>query len=253
MIGGARVLLLGWGNATSSQLVAYERLYRSLGLTASSVIPNTLEGLKSPHAYARTMAPVAAELAAEDGERPIVVHLFSDNGFVGWAALLDALDATEGGRRARSAMRGVILDSSPGLWAVRGPIDFARRFALGMTPAVARLAKLGPRERLSLLTPLLALGFVGYQALFRGSVRVMLSASKRVEAKQPRCSHLFVYGEQDILVPPRDIRAWIARQRDAGIDVEEHAFARARHVALFPNDPRRYKKTISDFVTRVLA
>ncbi|MBC7052163.1 hypothetical protein G6O46_24445, partial [Salmonella enterica subsp. enterica serovar Enteritidis] len=98
-------------------------------------------------------------------------------GFIGWAALLDALDASEQGRRARAAIRGVIFDSSPGLWNVRGPIDFARRFALGMTPAVSRMAKLGARERLRVVTSLLAVGFIGYQAIFRRSVRVMLSAS----------------------------------------------------------------------------
>lgn len=252
MISGARAVLLGWGNSTPSQLMAYERLYRLFGLTASSIIPNTLHGLARSKAYARTLAPLAAELAAEGGARPIIVQLFSDNGFIGWAALLDALAATDGGRRARAAMCGVVIDSAPGLWATRGTLDFARRFSLGMTPAISRLAKLGARERLPIVTPLLAAGFVGYQMVFRSSVKVLLSASDRVEANQPRCSHLFMYGEEDILVPPRDIRAWIARQRDAGIDVEEHAFANARHVALFPKDPRRYKATLGAFVTRVI-
>jgi pimeloyl-ACP methyl ester carboxylesterase len=252
MNGGARALLLGWGNAMPSQLVAYERLYKILGLEPRSVIPNTLEGLGRSNAYARSLAPLAADLAAEAGARPLLVHLFSDNGFIGWAALLDALDATEDGRRARSAIRGVIFDSSPGLWAVRGPLDFARRFALGMTPAVSRMARLGARERLPLVTSLLGVGFLGYQLVFRGSVRTMLSAGKRVEAKQPTCPHLFLFGEEDVLVPPRDVRAWIARQRAAGIDAEEHAFPTGRHVALFPKDPRRYRAALTDFIKRVL-
>ena len=235
-----------------SQLVVYERLYKILGLTPSSVIPDTLEGLGRSDAYARSLAPLAADLAAEAGARPILVHLFSDNGFIGWAALLDALDATEDGRKARAAIHGVVLDSSPGLWAVRGPFDFARRFALGMTPAVSRMAKLGARETLPVVTSLLRVGFLGYQLVFRGSVRTMLSAGKRVEAKQPRCPHLFVFGEEDILVPPRDVRAWIARQRAGGLDVAEEAFATARHVALFPKDPKRYRAAITDFVSRVL-
>ncbi len=236
-----------------SQLLAYERLYKLLGLEASSVIPNTLEGLGRADAYARSLAPLAAELAAEAGARPLLVHLFSDNGFIGWAALLDALDGTEDGRRARAAIRGVVMDSSPGLWAVRGPIDFARRFALGMTPAVSRMAKMGARERLPLVTSLLAFGFLGYQLVFRGSVRTMLSAGRRVEAKQPACPHLFLFGEQDVLVPPRDVRAWIARQRAAGMDVDEQAFPTARHVALFPNDPRRYRAALTAFTARVLS
>jgi pimeloyl-ACP methyl ester carboxylesterase len=102
------------------------------------------------------------------------------------------------------------------------------------------------------VTPLLALGFLGYQVLFRRSIRVMLSASTRIAAKQPRCPHLFMYGEQDVLVPPRDVRAWIQKQREARIEVEEHAFPEARHVALFPNDPRRYRATLGAFVKRVV-
>lgn len=235
-----------------SQLLVYQRLHKALGLETSSVIPNTLRGLVDADAHARALAPLAAELAAEAGARPIVVHLFSDNGFIGWAALLDALDASEGGRQARDAIRGVILDCSPGLWAVRGPFDFARRFALGMTPALSRLAKRGAQEHVRVVTPILGVGFLGYQLLFRRCVHVMLSAGERVHAKQPRCPHLFMYGEQDILVPPHDVRAWIRRQRHAGIDVDDEPFAKARHVALYPNDPRRYRSLVNAFVRRVL-
>jgi pimeloyl-ACP methyl ester carboxylesterase len=149
-------------------------------------------------------------------------------------------------------MRGVVSDSSPGLWAVRGPLDFARRFALGITPAVSRLAKLGPRERLRVVTPILELGFLGYQVIFRRCVEVMLSASARITEKQPRCPHLFLYGERDILVPARDVRAWISRQRDLGIDVEGHVFPEARHVALYPAEPRAYRERVNAFVRRVL-
>lgn len=252
MNGGARSVLLGWGNARPSQLVAYQRLHQRLGLDASFVIPNTLEGLGRSGAYGRSLAPMAADLASEAGARPVIVHLFSDNGFVGWAALLDALDRTKGGRAARDAICGVILDCSPGLWAVRGRVDFARRFALAMTPALSRFAGLGVRERMPVVTPLLTAAFVGYQLVFRRQVRVMLSASDRITAKQPRCPHLFMYGERDELVPPGDTRAWITRQREGGIDVEDHEFAGARHVALFPNDPKRYRALVAGFVDRAL-
>ena len=249
---GARAVLLGWGNATPSQLVVYERVYKGLGLDCSSVIADTVAGLADPTAHARAVAPLATALAKGGGEQALVVHLFSDNGFVAWAALLEALATTEGGRRARDAIRGVVLDSSPGLWNVRGPIDFARRFALGMTPAVSRAAGLGARERLPVVTPLLALGFVAYQLLFRRSVKAMLSAADRISAHQPSCPHLFLYGEADALVPASDVRAWIARQRAGGIEVEDCAFTGARHVAIFPKDPKRYRATVTAFVARVL-
>lgn len=248
---GVRGLLIGWGNASSSQLSAYERLYASLGLATTSVIPDTKKGLLDPHAFGRAVAPVAQNLS-DVPETPTIVHFFSDNGFIGWAALLDALSRTEPGRRTRDAIRGVIMDSSPGLWAVRGPMDFARRFALGMTPAMTRMAGFGARERVPILTPLLGLGFLGYQLVFRDSVRNMRGAAEIVAREQPRCPHLMLFGEDDILVPPRDVRAWIAKQRARGIDVEDHAFEGGRHVALYPRDPRRYRSAIAAFVERTV-
>ncbi|MBS2014908.1 MAG: DUF829 domain-containing protein [Deltaproteobacteria bacterium] len=246
----ARALLIGWGNATPSQLAAYEKLYGTLGLDASSIIPDTKRGLFDPSAFGRMVRPGAEALTARPGART-VVHLFSDNGFIGWAALLDELSSTEQGRAARDAIRGVVMDSSPGLWAVRDRRDFARRFALGMTPAVARAAGLGARERIPVVTPLLGLGFLVYQALFRRSVKSLKGAAELVAREQPRCPHLCLLGEDDVLVPPRDIRAWNAKQRARGIDVEEHAFVGARHVALFPHDPRRYRGTLGTFLERV--
>lgn len=247
---GARGLLVGWGNSTPSQLSVYEKLHRSFGLVPTTVIPDTKRGLLDRRAFGRTLEPIAATLAKEP-ERPTVVHFFSDNGFIGWAALLDALSKSDAGKRARDSVRGVIMDSSPGLWAARGPVDFARRFALGMTPAVTRAAGFGARERVPGLTPLLGLAFLGYQLAFPRAVENLRGASTIVAREQPRCPHLFLVGEDDILVPPRDIRAWIALQRARGIEVEEQAFPQAKHVALFPRDPRRYRSAVGDFVARV--
>jgi pimeloyl-ACP methyl ester carboxylesterase len=248
----ARAVLLGWGNSTEAQLLAYERLYGMLGLPATSAIPDTRAGLIRPDGFSRSLEPLARDLAAEGGARELLVHLFSDNGFVGWAALLDILSQTSGGRRAIEAVRGVVSDSSPGLWNVRGPRDFARRFALGMTPLVARRLDRDPTKPIPIVTPMLSVAFLGYQVVFRGSVKRMLGAAARVAALQPRCPHLYLYGEDDALVPPGDVRAWIAAQKGRGIDVEAHAFPGAKHVALFPCDPRRYRERIGAFVARVV-
>jgi hypothetical protein len=245
-----RALVVAWGNAAPWQLEVYERLLSAQGLATRTFIPDTRVGLTDPDEYARTLAAVAAALVAE-GDAPRVVHLFSDNGFIGWSSLLDALAQSDAGMRVRDAIRGVTLDSSPGLWNVRGRLDFARRFALGITPAVSRRLGLGVRERVPLLTPALALGFVGYQFVYPRAVDYMLAAKTRVSAHQPRCPHLFLYGARDPLVLPRDVRAWIARQRDLGIEVEEHCFEEAHHVALYASEPERYREIVSAFIARV--
>ncbi len=246
-----RAVVLGWGNARPSQLAAYEALYRSLGLEPLVLIPSVARGLLDPRAFARSLSPLVSDLAAEGGQRPLVFHLLSDNGFVGWAALLDALARTEGGRAAIGAVRGVVFDSSPGLWASRGVVDFAHRFGLGITPVFSRMLRLGTRERLPVVTPLLTAAFVAYALVFRASVRSMLGAIETVEREQPACPSLFLYGEQDVLVTPSDVRAYVSRQRGRGADVEAHAFPGARHVALLASDPARYSDLVRGFVTRV--
>ena len=246
-----RVLLVGWGNSKPSQLTAYERLYTPLGLSARSVIPDTRSGLFDPRTYSRALAPIAEALIAEGPDRPLLVHLFSDNGFIGWAALLEALVASPEGARVKAAIRGVVYDSSPGLWNVRGTFDFARRFSLGMTPAVSRLAGLGVRERIPVVTPLLGVAFLGYQVVFPKAVAALRSAGERVARLQPSCPHLFIYGGEDILIPPSDVRAWIERERAAGIDVEALEIPHGRHVALYPSEPRIYRDALRAFVAKI--
>jgi pimeloyl-ACP methyl ester carboxylesterase len=246
-----RVLLVGWGNSTPSQLTAYERIYAPLGLTPRSVIPDTRSGLTDPTTYARSMAPIAEALVAEGADRPLLVHLFSDNGFIGWAALLDAFGQSAEGARVKAAIRGVVYDSSPGLWNVRGRLDFARRFALGMTPALSRRLGFGARERMPVVTRLLGVAFLGYQVAFPRAVAAMRSAGDRVARLQPSCPHLFLYGGQDVLVPPKDVRAWIERQRAAGIEVDEVEIAKGRHVALYPTEPRIYRDALKAFVAKL--
>lgn len=242
-----RSLLLGWGNATPSQLAAYERLHRDLGLVATSVLPSTTEGLFRPSAYGRAVEPVAEALLA--GETEIdVVHLFSDNGFIAWAALLERLAAGgEAGARARDRIRGVILDSSPGLWATAGKVDFARRFARAMTPLAARALGRDATDELPVVTRALQGAFVAYQVLHPGAVRRMTSAAPRIAAAQPLVPHLFLYARHDELVPTRDVEAFITLQRQRGVPVTARCFGRARHVALYPSDPKRYRRAIADF------
>ncbi len=85
MTSAPRAILLGWGQRDAVPARGLRRVYRSLGLDSSGVIASTVRGLADPHAYGRALAPLAGELAKEAGERPLVVHLFSDNGFIAWA------------------------------------------------------------------------------------------------------------------------------------------------------------------------
>lgn len=248
--GPRRSILLGWGNATPGQLRAYERLHQALGLEPHSVLPSTTKGILAPEVYARAVDPVAERMLA--GERVELVHLFSDNGFLAWAALLDRLArAGQAGRIAKAAIRGVAMDSSPGLWATRGKRDFAGRFAGAMTPLAARALGKDPTTPLPAVRAALTAAFVAYQIVRPAFVRRARGAAERIAREQPRVPHLVLYAREDALVPARDVEAWIALQRGRGLPVTARCFGRARHVALYPDDPRRYRGELAAFLERI--
>jgi len=244
-----RTLVFGWGNARPSQIAAYERLHRASGRDTASVIADTRAGLLDGEAHARAVRPLAQGLLAEQGDTPLLVHAFSDNGFIAWAAFLDTLARDENGENVRRRIRGVVFDSAPGLWNVRGKRDFAQRFSLGMTPAISRLIGLGAREHLPIVTPVLAGLFVAYPYLRPKAVRSMVSSGERVLGAGLRCPHLFLYGGKDELVPPSDVRAFIARLRSAGLRAEESFFPAGRHVALYPTEPSQYRDALASFTS----
>ena len=248
--GPRRSLLLGWGNATAGQLRAYERLHQALGLAPRAVLPSTAKGILAPAVYARAVFPVAEAMLA--GEPIELVHIFSDNGFLAWSALLERL-AREGdaGRRAKAAIRGVVMDSSPGLWATRGKREFASRFAGAMTPLVARALGKEPTAPLPAVTAALTAAFVAYQVVHPAFVRSARGAADLIAREQPLVPHLVLYAREDRLVPARDVEAWIARQRARGLPVTARCFGRARHVALYPDDPRRYRGELAEFLRRI--
>ncbi|MCA9584866.1 MAG: DUF829 domain-containing protein [Myxococcales bacterium] len=233
-----RSLLLGWGNSTPRQLAAYERLHRRVGLSPVTVIGSTLRGLVSQRLFARSVAPA---LDALEGNT-CMVHLFSDNGFLAWAALLAAGADVRG-------VRAVLLDSSPGLWAARDASEVARRFSLGMMPVAARVLRIEPRPYVPAVTPALYGAFLAYQRLRPGWASAMRGAADVVLDRGPRCPHVFAFGGRDELVPAVNVRAFAARM-GALAEVREHCFDDAGHVLLFPSDPKRYTRVVEETARR---
>ena len=77
----------------------------------------------------------------------------------------------------KAAIRGVVYDSSPGLWNVRGPFDFARRSSLYLTYHV-----FGDRRQrgMALLTLKQRYAAAGLEVGPRGGIRVISSDASAV-------------------------------------------------------------------------
>lgn len=241
-------LVFGWGGSTPGQLRAYARLYARLGFDTDLRIGNVLRGLLVPGGRESEARAVAREVVASQARasRPIVVHALSDNGFLSLAALLEILSASAPGRRALDALRAVVLDSAPGLWAARRSGEFALTFARGVTPAL--LKGLGRRESLEhpVLTPVLRAGFGVYSLAFPSNVRRMVASGERVLGALPRVPVALLYGDADRLVPPASVEAFETRLRERGFVVRARKFPGSTHVAHFVRDPAAYEATVSD-------
>ncbi len=249
----ARAVLLGWADSTPSQLRVFERLYESLGIESLSEIAPIGAGLLHPKGYSQTAETMARVLTADLEPHPTLVHIFSDNGFVLWGALLARLSSTEKGLQFLRTVRGIVFDSAPGLWAAKGTIGLARYLATGTTSIIT--SRLGrnpiPPTRFLLTTALFGV-FVGYRATFRRTVNALRTTVDQVRALQPHCPNLYLYGSADPIVLPRNVRAWVAGQRSRGIVCDMHEFEAARHVDLFSNDPERYRELLEAFASRTL-
>lgn len=236
------VLLLGWGGSHPRQLAPYVELHRARGRSTHLYI-NDGVGLLWRHARVRRRcAEEAARLA--DGSGELSIHAFSDNGFIALCAIVAALRGSDAGRRTLARVRGVILDSGPALWAA-GPAEFARRYALAVTPTVLRRRSARPHP---LVTPLLRAGFRAYGLLRPATMQRLRSAYPEVAADYPRCPHLLIGGADDPLAPAADVDAFASQLAARGMEVRRRSIATDVHVGSFRAAPDVYRREIDAFL-----
>jgi pimeloyl-ACP methyl ester carboxylesterase len=232
------VVLLGWGASTPAHLESFVRAYAGLGFHSHVFICDGFRSLVRYDQVAAACEAQARAIAALAGDDEIIVHAFSDNGFIGFCQLLRAWRGDSQAKRILARIRGVVLDSSPGLHRV-SPAEFSRRFACALTQVVSH--RLGVRRsHVPLLTPILIRCFDLYQRGWAATVQRLRGAYDEVEADYPACPHLFVYGADDPIVPRGDVEGFAAKLRERGVAVHLHRFDTAVHVGSFWLAPQVY-------------
>lgn len=239
----ALAIVLGFGNSTERQLEPYARIWRKMGMDALVHIGKPMTSLAFPRVEARRAHAFAKRIVRIRGSRDIFVHSLSDNGFVALSLIFEEMLATREGSEARDAIRGIVFDSAPGIHLGTSRTSFARRFAVGMTPAVLRSLRRTPDARHPIVTPLLD---VGFRLFFTRAIGLrMARAYDRVIRWQPKAPQLYLYGDSDVLVPPDAVEEHVAEQKRRGIEVSAIRFAGARHVACYPSAPETYRDAIA--------
>lgn len=247
-------VIFGWGNATDRQLEPYRRLWRRLGAEPRTYVANPLLGTMSPGSEIGKVRREAGELvrASGAGERAILAHLLSDNGFITWGVVLEQLAALPDGVRTRDAIRAIVLDSTPGLQHGRRRAEFARRMAQGMAPGVLHALGRDARSEPGALTPALELAFSAIYTfrLWRGrrpSVEIA-RLYERVLRWEPAAPQLYFYGSLDRISPPQAIEAHILRERARGLRVRGVLVPGAPHVGCYATAPDVYEEEIEALV-----
>lgn len=250
----AQVLILGWGNARPRQMRIYTRMHTKLGLQPHVYIAPIVQDFVTPALRMRFARTLAVRLIQTQRETPseLVIHSFSDNGFLTLGPLLQALQTLDGGDAVRAALRGVILDSAPGVYAETSAVAFAAALQRGFEPDLLRRLPAALTPLRPWLSRACYMGLVAFARLRPGLVRSMNASADRVSASMPRVPLHFVYSDGDRVIPRAAVEAFADRMHTAGFAVTRTNFGTSTHVGHYVADPALYIEMVSGFVNAVL-
>lgn len=238
----ALVLLLGWGGAELKNLRPYARMHRELGADVVTHVPHVLERIGRP---ARIVADAVrvhdAVMDRLGARRPLLLHSFSDNGFLALGALL--AHGASVGSRLGARTTGVLVDSAPGVYALRSARELGDAFGRALGPLLAR-RRLGRPELPPWATRALGHGFAAYFALRPSVTRPMQRSAETAMASWPRAPTTFVYGDRDGVIPHASVERfadWLAAR---AVPVRRERFDGSGHVTHLLADRRRYERIV---------
>ena len=166
----------------------------------------------------------------------IVVHIFSNNGFVFFGSVLQAAPGIS------TKMSAVIIDSAPSYIT---PDNGATALLAAVRRIEADKAAHGVRWNI------LRGAMIPVMALLERRQNAAWSAWK---AHCPRAPHLFIFSEQDAMVPPDDIQVF-ADEHTRHLDTLNQAsevkrWEAGKHCGLYLLNKARYLQEVMDFLQR---
>jgi hypothetical protein len=239
-------LLLGWAGSTPRRLAPFVDIHRDLGNDTRIFVADAFGSLIRLEKARAKWAVEAHRIVAAAESGPMCVHLFSENGFIVFCMMVDVWRRTDEGRDLMGRIRGIILDSAPGLYAANRA-EFTRRFAYAATPFILRILRQPAQQHHPILTPALERCLDLYQVGWADTVRKILGVFDAVAADYPACPHLFVYSARDLVVPAADIEAFAAIIRNRGAPAQTLRFDTDAHIGGIQFAPNEYRRAIIDF------
>ena len=216
------VLLLGWAGSEVRHLETYAQWYQSQGLETLIHITE-LSGIADPAQAHQVIDFLAQRIRFTGQTRPMIVHLFSNNGFFAYASLLRH---PLSGDVLRANVCAQIYDSSPGVPEPLTTKQFAIMFQRALE-GIFRKSRWPIRRAIGLLGG----GTFGALYQFRGGIRDEVVAARPTLREQgPKAPIWAVYGPGDHVVPERWIEAYLSECEGRGIEVHRTRFEGSAHV-----------------------
>ena len=240
MIADCDALVLGWAGSSERQVRGMAGFYERAGARVITARADVLRAMGLPRGWREEGERLAPRLR---GERPLIVHLFSNAGFWLWAATLEAMRPED-----RARVSAVILDSAPGVPPRIEPGFYAKYSARAMMPLV--LAGLGRRPRLThpVLTPPLWAFMRLWYHLSGPQIRFAERSLEIVAGVD--APHLLLYAEDDSLVRPVHVEAFARRLGDRA---RRMRFETGGHVRAALVHRHRYWPRVEAFLADALA
>ena len=186
-------------------------------------------------AQARRAVCLSRLVAEHDGRpAPILFHCFSNTGWLAYCGLLADLEARRPDVLARVA--GAVVDSAP--HAAPCPTVFAA----GFMTALSRGAAPDPRSRKFRA----ARAF--FQAWLQGPRKRELKSVVRSEARLANYPQLYVYSDDDHVIPPASVESAAATHAAAGRQVSLLRLTNSVHVAHLRHHRAAYLAALDAFL-----
>jgi hypothetical protein len=232
------VILVGFMGATPAIMSRWTKMYKSADMETIEIIPS-LQGMLLAHQGFRgkgssTVRATCKLMEQREVDSEIVMHIFSNNGFIFFGSCLLASPGIA------DKISAVIIDSAPSFIT---PTSGATALLAAMRRVEAQKAATGLRWNI------LRVAMIPVMSMLNGRQRAAWNAWQR---QLVRAAHLFILSEQDKMVPPHEIQLFAiqhaARLRDIGVTTEMIKWETGEHCGMLRKDKKRYLQDILNFL-----
>ena len=236
------VLLLGWAGSERRHLETYASWYEAHGLETLIHITE-ISGIVDPAQAHKVIDFLAQRLRFVAAKRPIVVHLFSNNGFFAYASLLRH---PLSGDLLRDNVCAQVFDSSPGVPEPLTTTQFAIMFQRALEGIFSK-SQWPIRKAIGLAGG----GAFGALYQFKGVLRDEVKSSRQTLRQAGPLAPLWaIYGPGDHIVPEHWIEAYLEECEGRGMAVHRQRFEGSAHVEHWLVHRGGYEEVLNNVLQR---